>query len=105
MRTYPLRDELGQTFAFEIDNFLVTQRLLSKVLQRVPGVSEVKVRPMFRRPFDIQARFIYQGRRFIVWEPYADNSRYWIGPENCDQATIDVSGIEKTFKAFKRLWL
>jgi hypothetical protein len=60
---------------------------------------------MFRRPFDIQATFVFEGRRFIVWEPFADSSRYWIGPENCDEPVIDVAEIEKVFKASKRLLL
>lgn len=25
--------------------------------------------------------FEVEGQRFIVWEPFGDNSRYWVGPE------------------------
>ena len=40
-------------------------------------------------------RFKYHGEPFVVWEPYGDSSRYWIGPDQNDPAKIvDVGPLE-----------
>jgi len=41
---------------------------------------------------EVFCEFEIQGQIFIAWEPFGDNSRYWIGPEPtafCEQlATV-----------------
>lgn len=29
----------------------------------------------------MSCEFLIDGEKFIAWEPYGDNSRYWIGPD------------------------
>jgi hypothetical protein len=37
-----------------------------------------------------------------VWEPYSDNSRYWIGPEDeAVGAVNDIAELECAFKYYK----
>ena len=104
MRTYPLRNKQGQVCAFEIERLLVGSRMLSKLLRSSPDVTEIKVRRLFQRPLDIHAEFRFKGQPFIVWEPYGDNSRYWIGPKDCSVAeSIDLSSVEHVFKSYSRL--
>jgi hypothetical protein len=45
--------------------------------------------------------FIYKRKAFIVWEPYADSSRYWIGPKDDANKKIDLGAIESVFRQYR----
>jgi hypothetical protein len=80
MDTFPLRDENGEVFAFEMPNsYFITSRGVARYFSLCPGVSIVRVRRPFARD-DVHVQLEIQGDSFDVWEPYGDNSRYWIGP-------------------------
>jgi len=80
MRVYDLKDKSGRIFAFEVDNFWLGRGGVATVVQTIPGAS-------FRRAIpagyaDEQfCEFELDGARFVAWEPFGDNSRYWIGPK------------------------
>jgi len=38
----------------------------------------------------VRVSFNYLGTEYIVWEPYGDNSRYWIGPKQTDGQLLDI---------------
>src|SRR5262245_26065966 len=67
MRTYPIRNEAGVLFAFEIDAPLLGRRL-ARVLAGVAGVSDVRRRRWWRGSPDVHIRFRYHEREFIVSE-------------------------------------
>jgi hypothetical protein len=98
VETYPLFDgENRWPFAFEIDNIAVSPDACARVLHDVPGVSDVEV-PRRRFLEETRVTFRYHGLPFEVWEPYGDNSRYWIGPIDPKKSKIDVTPIENAFK-------
>jgi hypothetical protein len=102
MKTYPLKDEQdGYPSAFEIENVYVGPRAIGRLLKTIDGVSDVRVRRMFGKWEDIHVWFKYRGRNCVVWEPYGDNSRYWIGPQDAEREKFDVSGLEGAFKAYR----
>ena len=37
----------------------------------------------------------------IVWEPFGDNSRYWIGSKTLKEATLDMSKVETALKQYR----
>jgi hypothetical protein len=45
---------------------------------------------------DVRVRFDYLGQPFIVWEPFADNSRYWIGPADMVQGEPEIAVVPNT---------
>jgi hypothetical protein len=49
---------------------------------------------MFAKSRDIHVEFKYMGQAYIVWEPFGDNSRYWIGPADMVAGTEDVPDIQ-----------
>lgn len=100
MTTFPMRDSAGTTFAFEIDNVAITPSKAAAVLRSIDGVSDVKPRRIFRRPTDIHVRFRYGGVAFVVWEPYADSNRYWIGPQDDKQEHIEIGVVEAAFNRY-----
>jgi len=104
VRTYPLRRSDGSLFAFEVTSTWVSFHSLFKVLRSVDGVTGVK-RNFFNED---RASFSYGGERWVVNEPFGDNSRYWIGPEHGSKSMLDASAVHDAFLKHEslalRLW-
>jgi hypothetical protein len=79
MKIYEGLDAQGNLVYFEVPNALFTRRAACKLVSRVPGVS-VTSSPGFW-PFgsdDVFCKFELDGKRFELWEPYGDNSRFHV---------------------------
>jgi hypothetical protein len=100
MTTYPILDATGRRYAFEVESVYLTLSKGVTVLKAVDGVSNLQKRRLFRRPMDVHVRFRYRGVAFVVWEPYADSSRYWIGPEHPERSQMDVADLQAAFDAY-----
>lgn len=87
-------------FAFEIENSYIGLHKVKDLLCTVEGVTDIKCRRIFSAISDVHIKFMYKDRSFIVWEPYGDNSRYWIGPED-DDVMIELDSVEVVFKNYK----
>lgn len=101
MRTYPILARSGQMFAFEIENAGVSRRYLRRVLRGIDGVSSVRVVSLFDDSPDVRVQFVFRGRECMVWEPFGDNSRYWIGPEEPEAGPFDISSIESAVRSYR----
>ena len=102
MKTFPLVVEPGgRVLAFEIDNAGFGPSALARVLRRTDGVTNVRLRRRLWGDRDIHVRFTYQGYPCMVWEPYGDNSRYWIGPDSTADFKGNVAQLEKTFSDYR----
>jgi len=97
MNTYLILDNIGKPFAFEVENFYLSPSKAATLLRSVNGVSDIQQRRLFRQPMDVHVRFRFRGVPFIVWEPYGDSSRYWIGPADEQQAHPDVVDLQAAF--------
>jgi hypothetical protein len=75
MRTYAIRDEHGNLFAFEVSS-LLGRRIARRIVASVPGARVV--RSNLRS--DVFCEFQVAGEAFAIEEPFGDNSRFWIGP-------------------------
>jgi hypothetical protein len=100
VRTYPIIDETGQTFAIEVEIAYCGIRSLAQTIASVEGVTDVSVCKPFSGSGDLRAKFRYQGDEFVVVEPFGDNSRYWIGPV-ADAPHRDLSPIETRLEVFR----
>jgi hypothetical protein len=102
MITRQIKNDNGSLYAFEIDRVYIGKGKVSELLSRVENVSDIRNRKMFSgEPSDVHIKFKYQGKVFIVMEPYGDSSEYWIGPSNEDEAGTDISEIEGVFSQYK----
>lgn len=82
MKIHEIKDKKGRVFAFEVENFFIGRPGVCKVVMKIPKSRIVRYpseRLTFREEFFCE--FIVGGKRFEVWEPFGDNSRYWIGPK------------------------
>lgn len=104
MRTYPLFRDDGSLFAFEITSTWISFHRLFATLRSVAGVTNVS-RHYFNED---RASFMYRGERWIVNEPFGDNSRYWIGPERGIHSGLDAAAVHEAFRSLEsspqRLW-
>ena len=103
MRTYELRRDDDYFLAFEIENVYVRPKKVGEILSAVDGVTGVTVGKSSRESRDVHVKFKYQGIEYIVWEPFGDNSRYWIGPEqeNGQSSDIDIAPLAKAFREYE----
>lgn len=91
MQTYLVRsDEGSQVPIFQIGSVYVSRRAMVELLKSVVGVTNVRLGKSVREPSDILIRFDFQGVPFMIWEPFGDNSRYWIGPADMVDGEPDV---------------
>lgn len=101
MQTHPIMGDLGTMFAVEVENAYIRPRRLAELLRGVAGVSSVHLRRPFRGVGDVHVTFEYRCRPFIVLEPFGDNSRYWIGPDDATAEKVDVSAIDAALRQFR----
>ena len=94
MRTFPITDKGGTVFAFEIPAQFLRWRLARR-LRDIPGVYDVRPRKWWVGSPDVHIRFRYHDREFIVWEPYGDNSRWWIGPDDESAPHLSLDELER----------
>src|SRR5258708_14372346 len=100
MKTYPLGHDDAPPFAFEIDHTFVSRGTIVRLVKRVDGVTDVHRAGLFRSSDDVRVAFKYLGRDYIVWEPWGDNSRYWVGPRVCDGAAPPAPDIGRVRSVF-----
>ncbi len=102
MKTYKLHRENGYFYAFEIENAYIRPKKIAKLLDSIIDVTDVKLEKLFNSSIDVHIHFKYKDKDFIVWEPYGDNSRYWIGPEQESDADVtDITTLECIFKEYQ----
>jgi hypothetical protein len=103
VKIYPVYAEDGQkTSAFEIEHIYISLTTIARLLAKVDGIMGIHIRKMFAGRSDVHIEFNYHGQPYVVWEPYGDNSRYWIGPEDeAVGAVNDIAELECAFKYYK----
>lgn len=94
MQTFPILSDDGiRQPIFEIENIYVGLSAIVRLLKAVDGVKDVRRRKPFSKFGDVHIEFTFMNQPYIVWEPWGDNSRYWIGPADMVEGADDVSNI------------
>ncbi|WP_036114039.1 MULTISPECIES: hypothetical protein [Luteibacter] len=101
METFPVANKGDQKVAFAIKNIYVSGRTIARLLDQAEGVTDVRLRGRFGSSEDIRIEFKYLDRDYIVWEPFGDNSQYWIGPRSPDEGADEIIGVENIFKRYR----
>jgi hypothetical protein len=101
MKVHDICDPQGRVSAFEISNTWISRNGVIRFLASLP---DVRVIPRNKREVkenpDEFCAFMVRERRFVVWEPWGDSSRYWIGPDPpgwCEEVVL----IREAFAARK----
>lgn len=101
MKTHPVSTSDGNRFvAFEVENAYINPATIARLLADLDGVTEVTPRRMFSMSSDVHVEFKYQGKHYIVWEAFGDNSRYWIGPKEERNDIGEITLLEAAFKRY-----
>lgn len=102
MKTYPVEDGKGNEFAFEVENAYIRPRKIAELLVKIKGVTDIQLRKIFDTSPDTHVKFKYFETDFVVFEPFGDSSRYWIGPKSeKDYFLTPIEKMEKVFKEYK----
>lgn len=92
MKTFLLNSDEGQLTGFEVSNSFLSSIGIAKYVRRINGCEVIGTRRLFSAD-EVHVRFLFAGKRFIVWEPFGDSSRLWVGPEDGEMVppeTIDA---------------
>jgi len=85
MKTYDLKDKEDRVYAFEVGNFMLTRGGLCRLVRRIPGCRVTRRPTPFMRWSSEEneefCEFEVDGVPFVAWEPWGDNSRFWVGPK------------------------
>ena len=84
MKTHGIKDAAGKEFAFEVDNFHLSRKGLCRLVAGIPGCIVTRKPSRFRWSHEDEDEFCtfeLEGVRFVAWEPWGDNRRYWVGPK------------------------
>ena len=103
MKTYPLVSDGGDYSGFEIGNTFISLRRIINILKTKLNIQNIRKQKLFDSS-ENRINFIYKNQEYIVWEPFGDNSRYWIGlleDSNSKNNFKDLKEIEKAFKSHK----
>jgi hypothetical protein len=89
MRIYDFIDPQGRPFAFEVAN--IGRNAICHVVKQIPD-STILRGPRFLSWLQEEqfCEFEVSGQRFVVGEPFGDNSRYWIGTNPGWCAQVDA---------------
>jgi hypothetical protein len=103
MKLYDIKDESGRIFAFEVANF--GRHRACRFVGKIPGVAVLRRQRHFQfSSKDEFCEFELEGQRFVVEEPWGDNSRYWVGPKP-PQWCPQIERVRNAFAAYKAFWL
>ncbi|MBI2839379.1 MAG: hypothetical protein HYX75_13770 [Acidobacteria bacterium] len=73
MKVWDIRDKQGR---------LIGRHRLAKFIAKIPGVGIIRKQQPFQfLSEDEFCEFEIDRQRFIVWEPWGDSNRYWVGPK------------------------
>lgn len=106
MRVYELaRPGEQRPYAFEVDNgwrlsVSLWRNALVRFLESVPGVAAVRRGGNWFSGDENRAYFLFHGVPFVVWEPWGDNSRYWIGPVDTEAPFPDLGPLMQAFRDY-----
>lgn len=102
LKTYPIHaNGGGRAYAFEVENIYLSVATAARLLAEVEGVVDVKRRRALSRSSDVHMVFKYCGRPYMIWEPYGDSSRYWVGPQENAGGAGDIAALEAVFKRYR----
>lgn len=100
MKVHRILSDDGNLFAFEIDNAYIRLQKIAALLDAVDNVSNLRLRKPFSSSSDVHIEFEYCGEDYMVWEPYGDSSRYWIGPRE-ERETVDINALVEVFEQYQ----
>lgn len=103
MKTFLLNGDEGQLIGFEDSNSFLSSSGIAKYVRRIKGCDVVGTRRWFSAD-EVHVRFSFSGKRFIVWEPFGDNSRLWVGPEDGEVTLPEIiDDLRAKFEGTRRL--
>ena len=108
MQIYDITDNAGNVFAFEVSNSFLSRSTACRVACSIPGAKLIR-KPRIFPSQDEFCEFEIDGVTFTIWEPWGDNSRYWIGSKP-ERSVPQIAQVREAFARWQpfgalRSWL
>jgi len=103
VKVYELKNESGQVFAFEISKPVGGRRRVCSIVREIPGAKLTKT-PRFLSSFREEdfCEFEIGDVKFHAFEPFGDNSRYWIGPKDAPRWHPEIEVVLQAFDGTRK---
>jgi hypothetical protein len=102
MLTYPhCHAENGSLLSFEFEVICLPHRQLVRFLKAGREMAEVRVLGTWSGGGEERVGFRFRDHAFIVIEPFSDNSRYIVLPENPTCPDHVIRGLEQVFRQYR----
>ncbi len=89
----------GTQIAFEIENIYISCNTISGLLKSLGNVKKIGTYKLFSNS-EYRIEFSYNEIDCVVWEPYGDSSRYWIGPKKPESEHIEIRDLQDIFDSY-----
>jgi hypothetical protein len=103
MKIYDLIDESGHAYAFEVGNIALSRRDACELASTVAGVQITRRPRRWGLDDDEFCEFAINGVTFVIWEPFGDNSRFWVGPQPL-RPVPELAAVRDVFAKAKPVW-
>jgi hypothetical protein len=84
LQIHELRTAEGRVLAIKVEiDLWLNRRRLCKRIRTIPGATILRAPKAFSWSREEEfCEFSLAGVQFVVWEPFGDSDRYWIGPKD-----------------------
>ncbi|MCA9392587.1 MAG: hypothetical protein KC900_00145 [Candidatus Omnitrophica bacterium] len=80
MKLHQLYDEAGHLYAFEVNNLMLSRTDAVNIVNSIPGARIIRKPGFCGYSFDDEfCEFKLGDKTFVIYEPWGDSSRFWIG--------------------------
>jgi hypothetical protein len=102
MRTYPLTEDSGAIIGFQVSNAFLSPREIARLVKSALGASITAGPQGYASSGEMRLRFRYAGTEFEVFEPFGNNSRYWIFPAAEKPVRVpEMDRLHELFRAYR----
>lgn len=100
MKIFDGFNDVGELIYFEVSKVLLSRKRAIKIIKSIPETKDIKEN--LRE--DVFCYFKLGGREFQIWEPFGDNSRFYVGEEESKYSYQLVALKEKFEKHKPNFW-
>jgi len=105
MKTKELKNDSGIVTGFSVGSTRLTRWGVPKIIRTIPGAQLIRKQSPFRLagPDDF-CEFTLDGKRFLVIEPFGDNSEFWVIAEPPEPQCFPLTKVRGAFENYHGLF-
>ena len=101
MNTVILAIDQGKIYSFSFENAYVTLGITRNILMNNPEISNIKLFRWSLTSGDKRITFRFRDIDYVIYEPFGDNSDYFVEPVDSKLGEVDLTDIQLLFEEYK----